>query len=1642
MRLLTFIIRAMIKIYLLSAFLFFACLPVRAQGNCFTPENLQVSASGNEVSFAWSGTGDADIHAILLWDKNTQQNSKAFTVVGTSFTTPDIPNGSYRWRVIALCNTANSQTDHSEWIWGNDFDFSGHCPAPSRANAGADQLDISGISTALSARNPAVGTGTWSIMSGTGGSFSDAANPASTFTGVAGNTYELRWTVSNACGSSWDDVTVSFCTSPSVADAGADQLEVIGTNTILSATIPTADMGTWTIISGTGGSFSDAFGATSTFTGIAGNTYVLRWTVSNECGSNYDDVTVSFCVPVSLSDAGADQAISSGTSTTLSAAQPSVGTGVWSVVNGSGGSLGNPSSATSSFTGTANTTYELCWTVSNACNSSTDTVMISFCTPPVSTEFTGQGCLPTGDYALSAQLADGETGTWSVIEGEGGYFSDIHDPESSFRGLPNIDYKLRWTVSNACGSAYKEQYIYRKRKYNNPYLNPNLEYGSVTDIDCNEYPTIQIGNQTWMAENLRTGKLNNGENVFLAQPGMVKSYLTDYPGVNNPVVGYNYVSGGIDSADGGYYSYGAAVNTRLCPKGWRVPDRFDSDQLAIYLGGGEIAGEKMKSVGRWSGSVTNESGFSAVPSGMINGDYGSWPPPLYIYGSEARFIINEIFYLGSNRWSPAGMALRTDTKLWPNFPLGDLGDLGSCRCIKDDCTGTLVANAGEDRLNLAGNQVLIFAGALPKYGHGQWSIVSGTGGNIDEVSHSYIYQGTRITFSGTHNTEYVLRWTVSNDCGDSAHDDITVSFCPLSAYAGADQLEISGTVTTLAAVVPQDGTGTWTIVSGAGGSFGDASQPNSSFTGAMGATYVLRWTVNGKCGSSSDDVTIHFANPYLNPDLTYGSVTDIDGNYYPTIQIGAQTWMAGNLRTTRYNDGTVIPHVTDNAAWQGLTTGAWAYYNHDENHNSIYGKLYNWYAAITGKLCPQGWHIPTRAEFNHLADYLGTSAGGKMKSIIGWNSPNTGATNESGFSGLPGGTRAADGSFAEIGNAGYWWTTTDLDGSNSWLRTLNFNNNGFNNNGLHRKRGLSCRCVKDCPPLVPNAGSDQLDLPGTSTVLEAVIPPGESGVWSIISGTGGSFGNTSQPNSTFTGTAGNTYVLRWTVSNICSNSLSDDVTVSFERENYLNPALTYGTVNDIDGNQYATIQIGDQRWMAENLRTTKYNDGTPIPNVTDNSEWSYLYTGAWSYYNNNASNNFPYGKLYNWYAVNTGKLCPTGWRIPSDTDFNQLSGYLGGSSEAGGKIKSVKGWNSPNTGATNESGFSGLPGGKRDPSGGSFLLNNNGSWWSSTSWLGTNSSSFGSSFNEGSLYNVGENRVTGKSCRCMRDCLPPSGVNAGSDKINVSGTSTTLNAVTPPGSVGLWTIVSGSGGSLSNVSSATSTFTGVAGETYQLRWTVSNECGSGSADITIKFASPYLNPNLTYGTVTDIDGNQYATIRIGAQTWMAENLKTTRYNDGVVIPNVADDNTWVTMNSGAWSYYNNDASMNYHYGKLYNWYAVGTGKICPAGWHIPTENDWNILINYVGALYIAGGRMKSVIGWDSPNSGATNESGFSAISSGYNECCGGGFQNFGRGAYFWIFSSSYSGENANYYTMYNNSSSMNMSYTLKKFGYSCRCVKD
>jgi len=207
------------------------------------------------------------------------------------------------------------------------------------------------------------------------------------------------------------------------------------------------------------------------------------------------------------------------------------------------------------------------------------------------------------------------------------------------------------------------------------------------------------------------------------------------------------------------------------------------------------------------------------------------------------------------------------------------------------------------------------------------------------------------------------------------------------------------------------------------------------------------------------------------------TVTDYDGNIYQTVLIGDQCWMMENLKVTHYRNGDPIPNVTDNAAWEGLTTGAYCAYNNDPLNVATYGRLYNWYAVDDSRnIAPEGWHVPSDAELKQLEMYLGmsqaeadaiglrgTDEGGKLKEAgtTHWIAPNTGATNESGFTALPGGLRSYDGTFYSMGYLAYFWSSTEGSSNYAWSRYLSCYSSQVYRYDYSKPYGFSVRCVRD-----------------------------------------------------------------------------------------------------------------------------------------------------------------------------------------------------------------------------------------------------------------------------------------------------------------------------------------------------------------------------------------------------------------------------------------------------------------------------------------------------------------------------------------------------------------------------------------------------
>jgi uncharacterized protein (TIGR02145 family) len=506
-----------------------------------------------------------------------------------------------------------------------------------------------------------------------------------------------------------------------------------------------------------------------------------------------------------------------------------------------------------------------------------------------------------------------------------------------------------------------------------------------------------------------------------------------------------------------------------------------------------------------------------------------------------------------------------------------------------------------------------------------------------------------------------------------------------------------------------------------------------------------------------------------------------------------------------------------------------------------------------------------------------------------------------------------------------------------------------------------------------------------------------------------------------------------------------------------------------DGQSYPTVLIGTQCWMARNLNAgTRVNGFVGVQQDNGTIE-KYCF-------NNNSADCDEYGGLYIWneamqYTTQEGTqgICPYEWHLPTDQEFNLLETFLGGSDVAGGKMKETGTvhWNTPNTDATNESGFTGLGSGFFIPSSNFVAQKWIGKFWSSSHIDANSSWSRALYYDSASVTRssvLSAYMSEGLSIRCVLDtCSPrPSQANAGTDQLNLTYNVTTLQGNTPTNGCGLWTIQTGTGGTLAEPTSPTTTFMGTIGSSYSLLWTISNDCGASYDEVVVSFSASAFSCG--QNLVDSRDGKSYATLLIGTQCWMAQNL-----NVGVMV-NSNMGGFLQTDNGTIEKYcYNNDPDVCDVYGGLYQWDEAmqydtleeGAQGICPVSWHIPSDNEWKELEGTVDSLYPvgdaewdninwrgsdAGGNLKDTgtTHWNPPNTDATNESGFFGFGGGRRHDYMGFFYNLGEYGYFWT-----STDGPDFHPWIRilgfDSGKICRSYNswlVEEYGYSARCIKD
>jgi uncharacterized protein (TIGR02145 family) len=895
-----------------------------------------------------------------------------------------------------------------------------------------------------------------------------------------------------------------------------------------------------------------------------------------------------------------------------------------------------------------------------------------------------------------------------------------------------------------------------------------------------------------------------------------------------------------------------------------------------------------------------------------------------------------------------------------------------------------------------------------------------------------------------------------------------------------------------------DGTGT--------GSFNSIATnliPNTTY-------YVKAYATNIGGTNYGSEITFKtIGSSFGIPCNAITSVRDIDGNSYKTVQIGSNCWMSENLRTTKYQDGTNIPidltggdyGFGSGETWSNRTSGARTIYGNNANNLTTFGYLYNWFAAVDPRgVCPKGWRLPMNSDWDDLTDYLGgeSEARNKMK-VVGttfWESPNLGATNESGFYGLPGGSRWSGSAFQDIFKYGAWWTSSEI-GFNDASRRAIFNDSDYlYDTNENKKNGLSVRCVLE-QPFTSTAKKSELTTSVVSLITSSTAISGgkiTNNGGTEIKARGVVWSTSPQPEinlstKTFNGAGegtfiskinnlnpNTTYYVRAYATNSLGTNYGSELIFKTVGQSFGVPCASIPNVRDIDGNLYNTVQIGFQCWLKENLRTTKYQDGSDIPlDLSGGSEgnnkdetWTSRTSGARTIYGNNQNNLNTYGYLYNWFAVaEPSGLCPKGWIVPFDSDWNELINYIG---DDEGKFRSTGTtlWREPNLGATNESGFTGLPGGTRYSFALFLGIKISGLWWS----LDERSFNLGQRLSRTPINKDYEDNWPGKNDGLSVRCKKAPDVTEKPKLTTIDVSSIAFSSAISGGDIfpGLPITARGVVWSTNpnpDISLSTKTLNGpgngtfkanstglMPNTTYYLKAYATNSAGTAYGnEVVFKTTNTSIGlPCSGTPTVKDIDGNIYNTTPIGTQCWMKENLRTTKYRDGTIIQMDSSGGeygnkigeTWSSRTIGARTINGNNFDNLKTFGYLYNWYSVNDSKgLCPVGWSVPSDENWTQLTNFLG--YEAGGKIKTIgtTYWRHPNIGATDEVNFSALPGGYRSS-GGDFYNIGFTGNWWS-STSIDSNRAWSRWLYSDSSELSRNSQCagyKKTGLSVRCIKN
>jgi len=1112
---------------------------------------------------------------------------------------------------------------------------------PTDSNAGPDQTGVCYNSPLyLNATAPLFifEQGTWTVSPNSAGlAFSDVHSPTAVVTGFLPNTtYTFTWTVTNGCGSAPSSMTatVSNTSGPVLAHAGPDQCLSSGTTAIvLAGNNPTPGTGLWTKLSGPAATISNPSAYNTTVTGLTNGVYKFQWAISGGgCSPALDTVVVTIDPHLQSFNAGADQQIcgSSATLTSSLGAEPNPGTGVWTQVSGSAAILTTPTTYTTTVTGMISGVYVFRYTVSNgACIVSSDVTLFVSGPPP---SIANGGTTPVGvcgssSVTMNAVQPTSGTGLWTVVSGPNTpAIAAPASPTTTITGLITGTYVFKWTVSSGlfCPSTSANITV-------NVTLNANA---GGNQSYCDAVTAVNLSGTlastgTWTqigaTPNTATITTTSGNTAIASKliPGVYTfQYSISAPGCSTTdqmtVTLYtppSTAAAGTDQTLCNAATFTMAATAPLSgtgtwsvlsgPSGYAGSFNNANSNTAVYT---PTAGKYGVFIFQWTVSNSSCSNTDqvrvtnyAAPSPAIAGPAqdGTCSAIATMAATNPAFGLGTWTFVSQNGSGPIPTVTNpllyntTITGMGTNlngtpdtYTFGWTVSNGICPSNFQDMSITVyqsptTADAGSDQILCSQTSVLLAATPVA-IGTGTWSQVSPA---VTTESFSDAHSPTSTVNNIIPGTTYVFRWTTAT-ASCSSTDDVTIS-----NFTNPTTADVSGTITSYCTLVPialtgntpAYGTGTWTQTSGPALTILTPHNPTTTaIGGTSGSKYGFRWTIsNGTCAPSSADVTVTLNNmpsqALAGPDQILCNPTTtatMTGNAIPSGETGLWSWVSGPVAYTITDPASPTTTIT------GLTPGIYVFaWSHVNGTCSTTDQMkITVYAATT---TPNGGPNQVLCNANSITMAGNSPASAETGTWIRLSGPNNPTITSP--------------------NSPVTTITGIIPGTYVFQWSI-----------------VSGSCPIPTPASVTvtnaptaNAGPDQIGAStcGLTTVtLAGNNPAPGTGAWTILSGAGDIITTPNAYNSTFTGVAGNSYTLAWTISNGVTCSTSDNVSVTFNQSPTVNSVSNQTLCNG--DNTTAVTFSGALPGAVYNWKNNNTTIGLPATSSGDIATFKATNTGS------------------------------------------------------------------------------------------------------------------------------------------------------------------------------------------------------------------------------------------------------------------------------------------------------------------------------------------------------------------------------------------------------------------------------------------------